>query len=330
MKPQTNQHRPKGKQTQTTYPARLAVLDASPVWLITTATVCVVGVIYVLYNVGVLEGHHAVTLAGLLTLLTLLFLGLRDFIEQVPAPSRIAMIAVFALFWGAVTAYPFYRAINLGAALFTSELKPSAPPITIPLHDKPGHYNVLFESAFLPAEGKLSRVATYQIALGHDGTTDRVLEGAFRQEWHTRRIGAGRRASMVPVMDESTLVADEIDDPDGRDLTMQLKELSPGTNGAVSVKVYDPGLPKSMLVALGVLAIAAALVVDAWRPKETRENIMAMITVGVMAGIVVFRGAAASPGFPQLFIGFLAGGATGAMASAPLNWLMRPLLNYVS
>ena len=80
---------------------------------------------------------------------------------------------------------------------------------------------------------------------------------------------------------------------------------------------------------MGVLAIAAALVVDAWRPKETRESIMAMITVGVLAGIVVFRGAAALPGFPQLFLGLLAGGVTGAMAAIPLNRLMRPLHNYV-
>ena len=134
---------------------------------------------------------------------------------------------------------------------------------------------------------------------------------------------------MVPVMDESTLVADEIDDPDGRDLTMQLKELSPGTKGAVSVKVYSPGIPRNVLIALGMLAIAAALVVDAWRPKETRESIMAMITVGVLAGIVVFRGAAALPGFPQLFLGLLAGGVIGAMAAIPLNRLMRPLHNYV-
>ena len=84
-----------------------------------------------------------------------------------------------------------------------------------PLHDKPGHYSVIVEGHFLPVEGQQNRTAAYNIALGHDGATDRVLAGAFNQEWRSQRIGAGRRSSLVPSLHQTTEVRDVIDDPDG-------------------------------------------------------------------------------------------------------------------
>jgi hypothetical protein len=199
----------------------------------------------------------------------------------------------------------------------------------VPLHDSPGHYSLFVEGHFLPAQGRENRTATYQIALGHDGSTDRLIAGTFTQEWGSQRVGSGRRSSMVPVMQERTLILDELDDPDGRDLTLQLKELSAGVRDSVTVRVYPPGIPKAVLIALGVLAVAAALGVDAWREKGSSEGLMGTLTVAALVAVALFRNSStATPGFPQLIFGALVGAIGGALGGWALSRLAKPLRKY--
>ena len=285
--------------------------------------------LYVLYNIEVVDVGVAVTVTGVLALLVVLFFGLRGFFEDVPEGRRVALLAGFAVLWCAATILPFYRAVNRGTPLFTAELKQGGPPVTVPLHDNPGHYSLFVEGHFLPVQGRENRTATYQIALGHDSNTDRLIAGAFTQEWGSQRVGSGRRSSTVPVMQERTLILDELDDPDGRDLTLQLKDLSAGVRDSVTVRVYPPGIPKAVLIALGVLAVAAALGVDAWREKGSSEGLMGTLSVAALGGVALFRNStAATPGFPQLIFSALVGAIGGALGGWALSRLAKPLRKY--
>jgi len=318
-----------GKQTQKARLTQLVVLDALRSWVFPTAAGVVVFVLYVLYNIDVVDVGVAVTVTGVLALLVVLFFGLRGFFEDIPEGRRVALLAGFAVLWCVATVFPFYRAVNRGTPLFTAELKHGGPPVTVPLHDRPGHYSLFVEGHFLPVQGRENRTATYQIALGHDGSTDRLIEGAFSQEWGSQRVGAGRRSSMVPVMHERTLLLDELEDPEGRDLTLQLKELSAGVRDSVTVRIYPPGAPKAVLIALGVLAVAAALGVDAWREKGSSEGLMGTLTVAALVAVALFRNSsAATPGFPQLIFGALVGAIGGAIGGWALSRLAKPLRKY--
>jgi hypothetical protein len=319
-----------GKRPQSTRLAQLVVFDALRSWVIPTVAAAVVFVLYVLYNIELVALDVAVTTTGCFALLVVLFFGLRGFFEDLPEGPRLALLAGFAVLWFAVTFYPFYRAVNPGTPLFSTELKHDGPPVTIPLHDKPGHYSLYVLGHFLPAEGRENRTATYHIALGHDGGTDRLLEGNFRQEWGSQRVGSGRRSSLVPVMHESSIVIEPLDDPEGRDLTMQLKDISSGVRDSVTIHIYPPGLPLPVLIGLGVLTVAAALVVDAWRPKGNSEGLMGTLTIAALVAVAVFRGStAATPGFGQLIVGALVGAIGGALGGWLLARLARPLRKYV-
>jgi hypothetical protein len=326
----TKRRKPAGKQAQNARLTQMVILDALRSWVIPTIAGVIVFVMYVLYNVELIDPAVAVIVTGVLGLVVLLFYGLRGFFAEQPEGRRAALLAGFALLWCAVTIYPFYRAVNPGAPLFSAEIKQNAAPVTIPLRDKPGHYSLYVEGHFLPTQGRENRTATYHLALGHDGATDRLLEGTFRHEWGSQRVGSGRRSSMVPVMHESNVVVDALDDPDGHDLTLQLKDISEGVRDAVTVHVYPPGIPKLALIALGVLTIAAAMGVDTWREKGSSEGLMATLTVSALVGVAVFRTSTATvPGFPQLIVGALAGAIGGAIGGWALSRLARPLRKYV-
>jgi len=326
----TKRRKPAGKQAQSARLTQMVIFDALRSWVIPTVAGIIVFVLYVLYNIELIDPGVAVAATGVLALLVLLFYGLRGFFEEQPEGRRAALLAGFALLWCAVTIYPFYRAVNPGTPLFSTDLKRNAAPVTIPLRDKPGHYSLYVEGHFLPTQGRENRTATYQIALGHDGATDRLLEGTFRHEWGSQRIGSGRRSSMVPVMHESNVVVDELDDQDGHDLTLQLKDISEGVRDSVTVHVYSPGIPKVVLIVLGLLTIAAALGVDTWREKGSSEGLMATLTVAALVGVAVFRNStSAVPGFPQLVVGAVAGAIGGAIGGWVLSRLARPLRKYV-
>ncbi|HVO23414.1 MAG TPA: hypothetical protein VMW56_07280 [Candidatus Margulisiibacteriota bacterium] len=319
-----------GKRPQSARLTQMVVFDALRSWVIPSVAGAVAFALYVLYNIELVSADVAVTTTGALALLVLLFFGLRGFFEDLPEGWRLAVLAGFAVLWCAVTFYPFYRAVNPGTPLFSAELKSNGPPVTIPLHDKPGRYSLYVLGHFLPAEGRENRAATYHIALGHDGGTDRLIVGSFHQEWGSQRVGSGRRSSLVPVMHESSIVIEPLDDPEGRDLTMQLKDIEPGVRDSVTVRIYPPGVPVPVLIGLGVLTVAVALIIDAWRAKGESEGLLGTLTVAALVAVAVFRGSTvATPGFGQLVVGALVGALGGALGGSLLARLVRPLRKYV-
>jgi len=191
-------------------------------------------------------------------------------------------------------------------------------PITVPVHGRTGHYNLVVEGHFIPAPGQTNRTATYGLLLSGAGG-DRLLEGTFNQTWGTQRIGSGRRSSVVPVMTQTTQVLNPIDDRDGHDLTLKLTELSPGVREALGVRLYRDSVPPWLLIVLGIAALGAAIGVDTWRPKHVSEGLMATLTLAVLVSVATFRNAAAAaPGFPQLLIAALMGTLVGALGGSLL------------
>jgi len=333
MKAQASKSRakrsPGRKPTQSAPLTQMLVLDALRTWVIPTLAVVAGLVIFVVYNIGVIDEAPAVTVVGGLALITVLFTGVHGFLGDHLSGRMIGVLALFTVLFGVSAFYPFYRTLNPGTPVFSTDLKRGATA-TLPLHDKPGHYSVIFEGHFLPVEGKQNRTAAYSIALGHEGVTDRVFTGAFNQEWRSQRIGAGRRSSIVPSLHQTTEVRDVIEDPDGRDLTMALTDLSQGVRDSVSVRLYSETVPQWMFVALGILTLAAALLVDSWRPKGASEGLMGTLTAATLMSVVIFgRSTVATPGFPQLIIAALVGTLLGAIAGSLLWRLTFPLKKFL-
>ena len=307
------------KPTQTAPLTRMIITDALLTWVLPTIAIAIGLVVFVLYNVDLVEEAAAVTTVGTLALLLLLFFGLRGFTEQFVGSRLGGLLIAFAIVWSATTFYPFYRARNPGTPLFSAKLSRNGGPVTLPLQGKPGHYNLTVGGHFLPVEGRQNRTATYRIALGHDGATDRVLEGVFNEEWRSQRIGTGRRSTLVPVKSQTTQVLAAIDDPEGRSLTLALTDLSPTVGDAVTVDLYKEVIPMPLMIAFGVLTLAGALLVDAYRPKGANEGLMGTLTVATLVAIAVFRVSSTSaPGFPQLVVATLLGTLAGAIGGSIL------------
>ena len=319
------------KPVQTAPLTQMVVIDALRSWVVPSLAAALVFVIFVTYNLGLVDNASAVTSVGIISLLTVLFFGLRSFLAQRVEGKVPLVLAGFALLWCAAAMYPFYRTVNPGTPVFATQLTPNAPAVTLPLRGQAGRYSVMVEGHFLPAEGRTNRTATYSIALGHEGTTDRVLQGTFSQTWGTQRIGAGRRSSLVPTMHQTTQVHEIIENPEARDLTLQLTNLSPGVRDSLDIRVYAENLPQWVLIVLSVMAVAGAVVIDAWRPKGANEGLMTTLTVAAFVGIGVFRvSTPVNPGFPQLAVAALMGTLAGALGGSLLWRLGQPLRKYIA
>jgi hypothetical protein len=310
---------------------QMVVLDALRSWVVPAVAATVAFVIFVIYNVGLVDDAFAVTSVGVTALLTVLFFGLRSFLAHRLEGKVPLILAGFALLWSAAAMYPFYRTVNPGTPVFTTQLTPRAAAVTVPLHGQAGRYSVIVEGHFLPVEGRTNRTATYSIALGHQGTTDRVLQGTFSQTWGTQRIGAGRRSSLVPTMHQTTQVREIIENPQAHDLTLQLTNLSPGVRDSLDVRLYAESLPQWALIALSLMAVAGAIAIDAWRPEGTNEGLMTTLTVATFVSIGVFRvSTPAIPGFSQLAVAALMGTLAGALGGSVLWRLSRPVHKYIA
>jgi hypothetical protein len=318
------------KPVQATPLTQMVVLDALRSWVVPAVAAALVLATFVIYNVGLVDGAFAVTSVGVTALLTALFFGLRSFLAHRLEGTVSLILAGFALLWSAAAIYPFYRTVNPGTPVFIMQLMPHAPAVTVPLHGQAGRYSLIIEGHFLPVEGRTNRTATYSIALGHDATTDRVLQGAFSQTWGTQRIGAGRRSSLVPTMHQTTQVRETFENPEARDLTLQLTNLSPGVRDSLEVRVYGETLPPWALIALSLMAVAGAIVIDAWRPEGANEGLMTTLTVATFVSIGVFRvSAPVNPGFSQLAVAVLMGTLAGALGGSVLWRLSHPLRKYI-
>lgn len=306
------------------------LVEALTTWAIPTTAIIGGVTLFVLYNVDVIGQAVAVIGVGALTFLLLLFFGLRGFSVSPISGTLSVALSGFAVFWIAATIYPLYRTVDPGTPVATAELQRNGPSVPLPLAGKPGRYDVIVEGRFLPTEDHTNRTATYHIALDQNGKTARVLEGTFSQEWGEQRVGSGRRSSMVPVLHETTERLDHIDDPNGIGLTARLTDLSPGVRDRVALRLYAESLSTVVLLVLGAAALAAAVVIDAWRPKGGSEGLMGTLTLATFFGIITFRASSvATPGFPQLVVAALVGMLGGAIAGSVLWRLMQPLRKHL-
>jgi hypothetical protein len=309
--------------------SRLVVADALRTWVVPTVALTIGFVVFVLLNVELITQPTAVTTAGMLALGVVFFYAVRGFFAARPPMAIAGMLAAGVLLWSAAIMYPFYRSINPGTPIFTAELARGGAPVSVPLRGKPGRYQLVVEGHFLPAQGRENRSAAYHIAVGHAGQTERVITGTFHEEWGRQRVGSGRRSSLVPVLHQTNRVLAVLDDPEGRDVTLQLTDVGVGVRDSVSVRVYLQTVPPWATVVLDLLTLGIAVLLDAQRPTDANAGVTTALTMAALVAVLTMRAAAgASPGFPQLIISALAGVLGGAIGG--LLWRMvRPLRKYV-
>ncbi len=319
------------KSTQTAPLTQMLLTDALRTWVLPVIAGIAGFVMFVLYNVELVEDASAITTIGLLALLTVLFFGLRGFAEYELDGGTLPLLIAFAAWWLVAGAFPFYRTVNPGTPLFSAQLTVHGAPVTVPLQGQPGHYSLIIEGHFLPSDARSNRTATYSMVLGHQGATDHIVQGTFTQTWGSQRIGAGRRSSLVPTMHEVTRAREIIDNTEGRDLTLQLTDLSAGVRDSLTVRLYAETVPQWVLLAAGLVALLGAVVVDARRPKSKSDGLMTTLTVATFISVLVFRvSSPVTPGFPQLVVAVLMGTLVGAIGGSLVWRLAVPLRRYAA
>jgi hypothetical protein len=308
---------------------RLAVADALRTWVVPTVTITGAALVYIAHNLDLLSAQLAVSIVGSLALALALFWGIRDYFAEEASTSVRWLACGFAVLWCWGLWLPFYRSLNFGEPIFSSELRRGAPPVVAHVAGHGGRYDMIVESRFATAERGQNRSATYRITVGHDGHTDEIAEGTFHQDWHTQRVGAGRRSFAVPALSETTQVRNVIVDSDGHDLDLQLAELS-GGGDHVTVRLYPEHYPAWLFTALGVVTVALAFMLDGYRPKSAATGLLTTLAIGSLVAVATIRASAgAQVHFAQLVIALLVGAVTGPVGGGLLWRLGRPLRRYL-
>ena len=157
-------------------PPHSPLAEAFISWVIPTTAIVGGVALFVLYNVDVVGQAAAVIGVGALSLVVLLFFGLRGFWATRVDGTLAVALSAFAVFWMVATLYPLYRTVDPGTPLLSAELQRSGPPVTLPLTGKPGRYDVIVEGHFLPTDSRTNRTATYHITLDQNGNVDSCWE----------------------------------------------------------------------------------------------------------------------------------------------------------
>jgi nitrate reductase NapE component len=265
-------------------------------------------VVWVASNAELLAARSAVTFAGGLALLVGLHLTIRDFFSEKTPIVRAAVVGAFAIAWAFLAFYPFYDAVNPPTPLLQTELRPSAPPTTVPLHGAAGRFRVIVEGHFPPKAGE-SHKAGYRISVGQGEKTAEIVEGEFSESWTRRRLG--RRGSVqAPIM--HSVAQHMVESAAGEDFTLHLDEIGTEAQDSVTVSVYSSTFPAGVFVALEFGLVGVALVLDAWRGGK--DGAVTTGTIAAFLAVAAFRYfASPRPGFGDLVVFGGAGTLAGAL-----------------
>ncbi|HVN84276.1 MAG TPA: hypothetical protein VMW17_05465 [Candidatus Binatia bacterium] len=310
------------QRRSTTSLTQLTILDALRTWVVPAVTLPGALIIYVLYNVEMVERELSVTILGVLTLITLVWLGVRGFIHERTSQRTAVIVGAYALMWMAATTVPFLALVDPGSPIFSAPLHAN-DTVTLPLENRPGEYRLVVEGAFAPTSGQSTRLAHYRLSL-RGGGGEQSLEGRFSERFLQQRLG--RRGSAT-VRDLHTATQHDVVS-DGTPLTLALSELAPiDTINSVTVHLYPERFPKVVFVGVAILLAAGAVVVDAWRSREQTSGLLTTITLGAVFAIAGLRWwGGPHPGFGQLAVEGLIGGVAGSLTAVALDRLVRPLL----
>ncbi|HUI27712.1 MAG TPA: hypothetical protein VL403_16635 [Candidatus Kryptonia bacterium] len=302
---------------------QLTILDAVRTWVVPAVTAPLALVLYVLFNVEVIEREAAVSALGLLVIVTVLWIGVRGFISERTGTRLAALLTAYVAVWSIATALPFLAIVNPGPPLFKAPLHANES-VTLPVAGHTESYRLVVEGGFAPSAGQSARLAHYRLTLSGSGSGEQVLEGNFSERFLQQRLG---RRGTATVRDLHTATQHSIEAA-GQPLMVTLNELAPpDVIASLTIQLFPERFPQLLFLGLGVVLVAASAVVDRWRPRDQTEGLMTTVTLGTLLSIVALRWwGGPHPGFGQLAVEGLLGGVAGSVVAMVLHRIGQPLL----
>ncbi len=320
----------RGKRRDTPRSARtslthLTILDAFHGWVIPALTAPAGLLLYVLYNIELLDRAPAVIGLSLLTLATVLWAGLRSFISERTSTRLALLLAVYAIVWAATTSVPLLATIDPGAPLFTEQLR-EHDTTKLPLEGRTGNYRLVVQGAFGPSQTKSARQAHYRLALAVGDAPAQALEGDFTERYMQQRLG--RRGSTT-VRDVHTERQHDIQVAGDKPVSVTLSDIAPAdTITSVTLQLYPDRFPMILFASFSLLLACGAVVIDAWRPRGESEGLLTTLTLATVLSIASLSlWGGPHPGFGQLAGYTLQGSVVGTILAMAVARLARPLVH---
>jgi hypothetical protein len=320
----SNGARREAQRTPSASLTRLTMIDALRTWVVPALTLPAAMIIYILYNLDLIDRVASVSATGVLALATVLWAGLRGFISERTSGRLTLLLIGYAAIWGVGTIIPFEAVIEPGALLLSRQLRPHES-VPLPIEGHPGRYRLIVEGTFAANQTHGNRFAHYRLALAAGDAPTRLLEGDFSEEFVQQRLG---RRGTTTVRDLHTAEVHDFSVADPGGLRLSVNDISPpDAISTISVELYRQRISPAILVGIGLLLIAGAVVIDAWRPRDQAEGLLTTLTLGTLVTITTLGSwGGPHPGIGQLAIQSLLGAIAGGLAAMVLGPLTRPLV----
>ncbi|HEY2386014.1 MAG TPA: hypothetical protein VGK30_03555 [Candidatus Binatia bacterium] len=303
---------------------RLLVGDALRSWVLPTAAIVVLLVAMLLDTLELVPDPAAAAIGALALLVMTAALAVAPLLtEDVDARVRPATVALLALAWVVVLAYPFTARLFPGAALGRVVLDPAAAGSTLVPADAGSRADVVVDLHLPMASDRRDRTVHYDVDMV-DGAGDHSrIDGELGDSWRTRSMG--RRGSVPSHLEH--LSASHVVEAGTGGLRLGGATLVGEPGATAAATAYPYRLPAmAVLYGLAIVLCAGALALDRWWDPRERPTVT-IATTGAAAAALVFAGSGAGhPGMRDLIGVALVGAVVGFTLGSALAWLAGAVL----
>jgi len=275
---------------------------------------------------GVADGARALDAAALACLVLLCWTGLRGAL-RLTGRAR-ALAAGLAVAWVGALWVPLHLRFFPGTPLLEKvaiSASGGGLPLTIPAAGFRA-LDLFLEGSLAPASaGGTAPPVRFRLTLEAGDGTPRIVEGLFRDEVATRRLG--RRGTAV-VHHTHTADVHVVPNPTRRDVRITEVVLEPPTAQPIHLTVYAHPLPPGPVLAAAALALVAAVVAwDRRGPLPATDGALTYATAAALGTVGIFWTSNTVRPDAQTLIGSaIFGGALGFAAGAAVWWLAKRLI----